>query len=558
MNQGLARFVLSAGIGLFSTTIATLPAIAAERITFFYPPFGQFSIPTRDLEIFAQENKLTNEFAFYAKQASPEQLSALRDLLNRRFNISSVTVAQFTYSPLGESILTQLGYILKTESNQNGFYALRSAFILAAADPKGLSVLNILRQYPLKTIKLDFPLSLRLAGNASQLFQRRDMIVTQIVRQSALDASVNPVDISTLPDLRSPGTSLWRKETLTITNPNRHHKAFASGSTTFPVDIYRPQNLIKPAPLIVISHGVASDRNTFSYLAEQLASYGFAVAVVEHPGTSAQSFEKFLSGFDRPPQPTEWLNRPLDVKYLLDTLEQQSQTPDWQGQIDLQQVGLIGHSFGGYTVLALAGAKLNFAKIRQQCSQEVSSQPFNLSLLLQCRANDLPAGIEDMRDDRVKAVIAINPLTSTVFGQAGFSQIQIPTLMVSGVEDYFTPAVPEQIIPFTWLTTPAKHLIVMSRGTHFSCLGGGKGGGVLPVPEQLIGPDPEIAHPAVKAVSVAFFKLYLTQQMDYQPYLSPAYVSGISPSPFQLSAVRSLKLPPEFVAAFTVSIPLQP
>jgi predicted dienelactone hydrolase len=150
------------------------------------------------------------------------------------------------------------------------------------------------------------------------------------------------------------------------------------------------------------------------------------------------------------------------------------------------------------------------------------------------------------------------PGTSAQFRQAEFSQIQIPTLMISGVEDSFTPAVPAQTIPFTWLTTPAKHLVVMSCSTHFSCLGGGKGGGVLPVPEQLMGPDPELAHPAVKAVSVAFFKLYLTQQMDYQPYLTPAYVSSISPSPFQWSVVRSLKLPPEFTTAFTVSIPLQP
>jgi predicted dienelactone hydrolase len=557
MYWGLVRFVVSAGVGLVSLTIA--PAVfAAERITFFYAPFGQFSIPVKDLEIFAEEGRLTNEFAFYAKRAKPEQLAALRDLLGRRFEISSVTVAQFTYSPLGENILTQMGYILRTESNQNGFYALRSAFILAAADRQGLSVINILRRYPLPTIKLDFPLSLRLASNAAQLFQRRDAIVAQIEQQSLAEHVENPVDVSALPDLRSPGTSLWRKEILTITNPDRWDKAAIGNSAQFPVDVYLPQNRSSPAPVIVISHGVASDRNTFIYLAEHLASHGFAVAVVEHLGTSAQKFEKFLSGFDRPPLPTEWVNRPLDIKYLLDELAQRSQTdPTWQGQIDVQQVGVIGHSLGGYTVLALAGATLNFAKIQQQCNQTVSNQPFNLSVLLQCRANALETELANLQDDRVKAVLAINPLTSTVFGQEGISQIQVPVMLLSGADDYFTPAVPEQIIPFTWLKTPEKYLVMIAHGTHFSCLGGGEGGGVLPVPAQLIGPNPRLVHPAVNATSVAFFKFYLAQQTNYRPYLSSAYISGLSASPFRLSMVRSLQLPPNFVSTTTVQFPSQ-
>jgi predicted dienelactone hydrolase len=235
-----------------------------------------------------------------------------------------------------------------------------------------------------------------------------------------------------------------------------------------------------------------------------------------------------------------WVNRPLDVKYLLDELEQKSQSdPAWQGQMNLQQVGVIGHSLGGYTVLALAGAKPKFAQLRQKCNQIEPSQALNLAVMLQCRATDLPLANSNLQDPRVKAVLAINPVTSTIFGQEGLSQIQVPLMMVAGTEDYFTPPVPEQILPFTWLTTPNKYLVLTAGGTHFSFLGG-EGQEALPSSE-LIGPDPALARPSMDALSTAFFKTHLANQPEYRPYLNQSYVSSISQSPFALSLVQSLK-----------------
>jgi predicted dienelactone hydrolase len=86
------------------------------------------------------------------------------------------------------------------------------------------------------------------------------------------------------------------------------------------------------------------------------------VAVSEHPGSDAKQLQALLSGrADEVTSPREFIDRPLDVKYLLDELTRLSQSePGFQERLNLQQVGVIGQSFGGYTVLALAGAKLNF------------------------------------------------------------------------------------------------------------------------------------------------------------------------------------------------------
>jgi len=70
------------------------------------------------------------------------------------------------------------------------------------------------------------------------------------------------------------------------------------------------------------------------------------------------------------------INRPLDVKYLLDELERRDKS-DLSFQLNLQQVGVIGQSLGA-TALALAGATFNFKQLQNDCE--------DLSNFLECVA----------------------------------------------------------------------------------------------------------------------------------------------------------------------------
>ena len=69
----IAKIGLSVG-GLLSTILSVTPAWAADRVAFSYFPFGDFSISASDLETFTKEGKVTPDFAFYAKRATPQQL----------------------------------------------------------------------------------------------------------------------------------------------------------------------------------------------------------------------------------------------------------------------------------------------------------------------------------------------------------------------------------------------------------------------------------------------------------------------------------------------------
>ena len=192
--------------------------------------------------------------------------------------------------------------------------------------------------------------------------------------------------------------------------------------------------------MIVISHGAGEDRTTFAYLAEHLVAYGFAIAVVEHTGSDANRFQHLISGLAPAPVATELLERPRDVSFWLDELQRQAQADPTLQQLNPQQVGVIGHSLGSYTALALAGATIDFEQVKQDCHPIRS---LNLSIVLQCRADEFNQDSVHLQDSRIKVIFAINPLDSTIFGKRGMSQVRLPALLMGGSDDIVTPAVAE-------------------------------------------------------------------------------------------------------------------
>lgn len=554
------------GISLLPTVASTPPTRAAERVNVAYEILER-SISVNSLEAYAKKGTVTPDLAPYIQYIPAEQQQRLRQILLKRVDLRPVAVSQFLYTPQAEILLQRLGQVIQTESRQTGSRAIRAALISAASDPQGVTVLNVLRKFPAQGVRIDLVRGLQIADELSKAVERTNKAIAFVTQESIKEASAENAVKTYLRDLRQPGSFTWKKQTLRLNDTRRNRVFYADIYLPIPSGIQQPQ---KPAPVIVISHGLGSDRTTFVYLAQQLASYGFVVAVPEHPGSNAQQLQNLFEGkADEAAEPSEFINRPLDVKFLLDELERLSQSDPLYQRVNVQQVGVIGQSFGGYTALVLAGATLNFDRLQKDCAAINSS--WNISLLLQCRAlalvpspslppNLLAAPISgaeqgaslipgeirellvnslyNLRDERVKAVIAINPINSSVLGAEGLSQIQIPVMLVSGTADTVAPALAEQIQPFTWLTTPDKYLVLMKNGTHFSTLTETKSS--VPLPAPVIGPDPALAQGYLKALSVAFLEVYVANQSEYQPYLTASYVENIDREPVELTLVQSL------------------
>lgn len=514
-------------------TLVIMPAtVAAERIQFFVGPF-QPTIWVNDLEAFAKDGTVTDRFRLFAQNLSPEQLQELREFLNLNLDVDLITMSQTTYWQVGERFLDRMGQVIQTDGFLNGSRALRAALIFSAQDGNGVTPLEVLQNFPLKTIQLDFVLMRQLILENRRFFVGRDQIVAELRATGDREAAQFFPAVRANPS--EPGNLQWQQETLTLQNPLR--------SGDIPFDVYLPQTGSSEAkiPIVVLSHGVASSRNTFAYLAKHLASHGYAVVVPQHDDDS-RKYEQFLAGVDRPPNPITLVSRPRDISLALDELERQAKTRQDYAKLDLNNVGLIGHSLGGFTVLAAAGAEFNFEKLQKNCPLENRDRPsLNPSLLVQCDLLDLFAGAPfKLRDERIRAVMAINPLTSLFFGEAGLGQITIPTLFVAATADTIVPAIPEQIEPYRWLKTDYRYLVVAENVTHFSFVEGSLEEGALPLPSSLLGPDPQKARPYLKAVSLSFFNRHLLLQSDAEAFLTQPNLDLLGTKPFRLAIVRNL------------------
>lgn len=541
-------------IGLLS--MGMMPALGAEQIKFSYSLL-EFSLPVTDLKTYAQEGKISSQLASYTKYLKPEDIAQLRQVLTEKQKLSPVAVSQFLYSEIGESMLKSAGELIQTDSRQNGFYAIRAALILAAADPKGFTLLNTMRYFPSQSIRINSEELLALMNKLSTLNKETSQALSVIEQQSNTEASAEPpVDISKLPQLyNKSGPFSWQKRAIAFVDTNRKSLTGSIKTRVIQTDIYLPKSQT-PAPVVVISHGLGSDRDSFAYLAENLASYGFAVVVPEHPGSDSLQMEALLTGKSQQVfADTELIDRPLDVTFVLNQLEQRSTSDPWlQGKINVQQVGVIGQSFGGYTALVLAGARININQLHKDCKSEPDS--VNVSLLLQCRALALGKNSPDyeqiqqnlsnldLRDRRVKAVIALNPFTSSILGQAGMSRIEIPVVIAGGASDTVTPVLLEQVQAFSWLTTKDKYLGIGDKGTHTDLIGG-VSSVILPSSNRFSGSDPELGRIHLQAFSTAFMKVYLAHQTQYRPFLSTSYVKNSNrDEPVKVYFVKSL--PPGF------------
>ncbi len=528
------------GLGLAVGGILPRPAIAAERLTISYGLLER-SISLDGLIAYADQGQLDDELYVYTRYVKPEQREVLRRSLRLKADLSEVAVSQFLYSPQGQILLQRLGEVIQPESRDNGLYAIRAAVILAAADTEGLTPINVLRRFPTPGIRIDLQKTLQLTAALDDLITQTNQVTarirqqtdTEVAAQSATPAVGNA-------SLTLPGPVAWERQQIAL--EDRDRKAISGFARVRPVvfNLYTPR-LRRPGkyPVIVVSHGLGSDRGSFAYLAEHLASHGYVVVVPAHPGSDAAQMAALLQGkAEEVAAPLEFIDRPLDVKFILDRLSADQRF----GYADWNNVGVVGQSFGGYTALALAGATLDFAGLQQGCTAQKQLVTLNISVLLQCRAAVLPARDYGIADPRVKAIVTANAVTSLVFGPTGMAQVQVPTLMIAGKADTVAPAIAEQIRPFSWLTASERYLAVIDRSTHFSMLAASKepGGVELPLPPEVIGPNPRLNQRYLNALSLAFFRTYLQRQSGFAPYLTGIYGRSLSQEPLKMDIVRSI------------------
>ena len=164
-----------------------------------------------------------------------------------------------------------------------------------------------------------------------------------------------------------------------------------------PVKLYRPA-VPSPAPVVLFSHGIGEDRDSYAYVGKALAEAGFLAVHITHAGTDRAVLERgYLHLYRAVKQKENWVNRVVDVSFVLDQLASDRGA-------DLDRVAVAGHSAGAFTAFAVAGLRT--------------------------------ADGDTLRDPRVNVIIPISmPRMEGVVPPGGYDAIRVPTLNMTGTCD---------------------------------------------------------------------------------------------------------------------------
>ncbi len=217
--------------------------------------------------------------------------------------------------------------------------------------------------------------------------------------------------------------------------------------------------------LIMLSHGTGGTELGHSRLAEALAQHGYLVAALRHPGDNWQDRTLLQKGAAR-----YFTERPQHVSRVIDAL---LRDPDWSDRIarDAQgpRIGAVGHSAGGYTVLALAGGQPDPSRIATHCEGHRADDPIFCSMGRTGQSATSPVAtpqpIPPLIDTRVRAVVALSPV-GVVFSAQSLAKVQIPTVIYVAEQDRFL--VPRFHAEWIARNLPGAELHRVPNAWHFA------------------------------------------------------------------------------------------
>ena len=505
-------------------------ARAADTVVIRYGLLEE-SVSLEELKKSIETGKLPDSLGTYTKRMTEEQRRFLVEGLKIRIPINVITLDRLINTQIGTTILSDVSTAI-SRGDQAGLQAMKGGLVLGANSPQGLSILSFIAAYPSQRLEINLPQAITVARSLNGAFIRTQRFMF------GLSPQVNPKDIKVASlDPTQGGSAQVQTLKLSFNDQKRQRQ--------IPLDVYFSTAATANKPVIVFSHGWGSVRTDLRYLAEHLASHGYVVAALEHPGSNETASKAVKKNKNQLVAPQEFLDRPRDVSFILDELEKLNQTANspLQGKLATNNVMVVGYSFGGGTALALAGGELQIENLKQSCQRKLGKT--NLSEGLQCVAQALPEKTYQLRDNRIKQAIALNPTTSLMFGETGLTKVQIPTLILSSSADKITPPLTEQVMGFAKIPSP-KWLVGVVGGSHLSVIDPkitpyqqGKPGKPI-LNKEVTGEQAKDVRKFLKGITLAMAAQLTPEASQYAPFLTSDYAQISSTRLFPLRTVREL------------------
>jgi len=273
-----------------------------------------------------------------------------------------------------------------------------------------------------------------------------------------------------------------------------------------PYKIYYPKPLQGRYPVIIFSHGLGGSREGNEQLGKHLASHGFVMVHIQHEGSD----EALLGGIrDRRAlqarlsqslrNPTNAQNRFLDVPFTVAELARvDEQDKVLKGHLDLQRLGMAGHSYGAVSTMVAAGERVGV----QLLSYKVPT---------------------------IRAGLVLSPSAPRELANAEriYADVNIPLFHMTGTRDESlvdarNVSAADRVIPYRKLAIPNQYLLVLDQAEHMTFSGRRVG--------TRIEADQDKRHlVAVLNGSLQFFNAYLGADKNAEKWLRTEYKKSLDP-----------------------------
>ncbi len=265
-----------------------------------------------------------------------------------------------------------------------------------------------------------------------------------------------------------------------------------------PIRVYLPQDKA-PAAVVVFSPGLGGTREGYAYLGNHWALRGYAVVALQHPGSDDRVWkdkpaDERMAAMEQAASLQNFLLRARDVPVVLDQLERWNKDPSHalSGRLDLQRLGMSGHSFGAVTTQAVSGERF----------------------VLRGRG---------FTDPRIKAAVVMSPSGPRRGGpQKAFGDVEIPWMLLTGTKDVApigNISLESRLSVFPALPPGGKYELVLDNAEHSAF-------GDRELPGEKLKHNPH-HHRAILAVTTAFWDAYLRHDDEAKKWLDGDAVRSV-------------------------------
>jgi predicted dienelactone hydrolase len=263
---------------------------------------------------------------------------------------------------------------------------------------------------------------------------------------------------------------------------------------TVPIRVFSPpgDGSAGPCPIVLFSHGLGGSRKGGGFLGDHWAARGYVAVFLQHPGSDESVWQdvpaqRRLAAMRDAASLENLRARVRDVSAVLDALATWNGAPGHPlaGRLDLDRVGMSGHSFGAQT------------------TQAVSGQSF-------------PLVGRRSTDPRIKAAVIMSPGTPRGRHDPGdaFAEVTIPWLLLTGTKDTSLiggQTVESRLAVYPALSAGSAYELVLHDAEHSAFSD-------RPLPGDREPRNPN-HHRAILALTTAFWDAFLRDDDDAQAWL---------------------------------------